>query len=87
MGAIFTRHAVYLHLDDYSIEFLELHRSTGEHPYPAGEYHIAVWGLWLQDSPIWTRSCVWDEERDDGYGRRAGCDLEDHTFTNPKETS
>lgn len=88
MGAIFeNRECELLDRDDGEDKLIVLHRSTGKHPYPAGEYHIPVWGPWFPDSPMWTRNCVFDAERIDDFGRKAGCDLDDHTFTNPMRPS
>lgn len=82
MGAIFEhRECVLVDPDDGEDRTFTLHRSTGKHPYPAGEYHVPVWGSWFQDSPMWTRDCLWSARFGDPRG---GCDLEDHTFTNPE---
>lgn len=59
-------------------EIVVAHRSTGK-GYPEGDYHLPDWGPWLSDSPMWTRYCQWSD------GAKYGCDIEDHTFTNPKE--
>lgn len=85
MGAIFERREMKAvdYVDDEDGEIV-LHRSTGKAPYPAGEYHAPIWGHWYRDAPMWTRGCMFDYAH--GNGANQGCDLEEHTFTNPDIT-